>query len=207
VIPRASIELWVDDPDLASGLPDPEEVEGVGFADGNFEFEPYFAHAAWEDAVEALEVERDLVRDADSRASTAREFDSLLDGDLDDWQRIALRGLDAGVATAVLALNAAGCVTTTSCRGHAGRYASDDGHDFPRVRFMADPARARLVRDAAEGTGCGFGVEPPIAEVFASSLAEFMAFAKTMLSTRAAFEALPPPPHRRGPCSSDPSMS
>lgn len=203
MIPRADIELWLDDPDLASGLPDPDEVESAGFTDGNFQYEEYYAQASWDEAVEALEVERELIGAADARASAPSEFDALIDGELEDWQQIALSGLDAGVATAVLALNAAGCVTTTSCRGHPGRYISDDGHDFPRVRFMADPPRARLVRDAAADSGCGFGVEPPIVEVFARSLTEMMAFAERMLAARTAFDTLPTPPHRSSPPTSD----
>lgn len=196
MIPRADVDLWVDDPELTSGLPAPDEVESAGFTDGNFQYEGYFAQTSWDEAAEALEVERELIQVADSRAATPREFDTLIDGELEDWQQIALAGLDAGVATAVLALNAAGCVTTTSCRGHQGRYASDDGHDFPRVRFMADRARARLVRDAAVKSNCGFGVEPPIVEVFARSLTEMMAFAAQMLAVRSAFDALPAPAHR-----------
>lgn len=199
MIPRAGIELWIDDPGLASGLPAPDEVEAAGFADGNDQYEDYFAQASWDEAAEALNVERDLIRIADASASAPSEFDSLIDGDLEDWQQIALSGLDAGVATAVLALNAAGCVTTTSCRGHPGRYANDDGRDYPRVRFMADPARAMLVRDAAAISGCGFGVEPPIVEVFAQSLTEMMAFAEAVLAARGAFDALPAPAHCASP--------
>lgn len=202
MIPRAEIELWVDDPELASGLPDPDEVEAAGFADENYQYEDYYAQPPWDEAAEALDVESGLIRMADSRASALSEFDSLIDGELEDWQQIALGGLRAGVATAVLALNGAGCVTN-GCRKHPGRYANDDGCDFPRVRFMAHPARPRLVRYAAVGSRCGVGVERPIVEVFTRSVTEMMTFAERMLAARAAFDALPTPPHRSSPPTSD----
>lgn len=203
MIPRAAIDLWVDDPELAAGLPSPDQVEVAGFLDGNLQYEEFFAQATWDEAAEALAVERDLIQVADAQAATPPEFDALMDGELEDWQQIALSGLDGGVAAAVLALNAAGCLTTTSCRGHPGRYGSDEGHDFPRVRFMADAVRARVVRDAAVESGCGFGVGPSFAEVFAPSLTEMTAFAERMLAARSAFEALPEPEHRSSTSDSD----
>jgi hypothetical protein len=191
VIPRADIELWLDDPELAAGLPETrEEVEAAGFADGNWEYEPAYARSTWEDAAEALEVEAGLIESADRCATTPEEFDSLIDGELEDWQLMALGGIEAGVAAAVYALNAAGCVTTTSCRGHPGRFASA-GRDVPRVRFMTDVPRARLVRAAAEWAGCAFGVEPPIAEIFAPSVSEMNTFAARLLADQDQFSALP----------------
>jgi hypothetical protein len=188
--------MWHDDPALAAGLPDPDGVEAAGFTDGNYQFDPSFALATWDEAAAALEVERDLVQAADAAAATPAQFDDFLDGDLEDWQLIALEGLEAGVAAATLALNAAGCVTTTSCRGHPGKYAAP-GHDFPRVRFMADPERAAIIRTAAQDSRCAFGVEPPVVEVFARSVAEMLAFAEAILATRREFERLGNPPHRQ----------
>ena len=103
---------------------------------------------------------------------------------------MALQGIDAGVAAAVVALNAAGCVTTASCRGHPGRYAGA-GRDFPRVRFMADRFRATAVRDAAEAAGCAFGVEPPMLEVFARTVTDMHAFAANILAARVVFDSMP----------------
>lgn len=199
VIPRADLDLWLDDPGLVAGLPITwDEVEAAGFTDGNWQYDASCSQATWDDAIEAAEIEVDLIATADARSSTAAEFDNLIDGDLDDWQIIALGGIDAGVGAAVYALNAAGCVTTTSCRGHPGRYVGG-GRDFPRVSFMTDAACARLVRHAAGASGCAFGVEPPIAEVFAVSVCEMMAFAEAMLAARSEFDALPRPAHRANP--------
>ena len=198
MIPSADVELWLDDPELVAGLPEPDEVEAVGFSDGNMQYEPGYAYTTWDDATEAADVERDLIAAADAGSSTPEAFDDLIDGELEDWQLMALGGIEAGVAAAVYALNAAGCVTTTSCRGHPGKYASS-GRDFPRVRFMVDPPRARLVRTAAQAAGCAFGVEPPIAEVFARSVTQMMAFVDEMLAARSSFDAWPMPEHRRNP--------
>lgn len=188
--------MWLDDPAVASALPTSwAAVEAAGFADGNWEYDASYAQSSWDDAVEAAEVEAGLIATADARSATPAQFDELIDDELEDWQISALGGLDVGVAAAVYALNAAGCVTTTSCRGHPGKYASA-GRDFPRVRFLTDAARAELVRAAAGASGCAFGVEPPIAEVFARTVTEMMAFVNHMLAARPSFDALPEPEHR-----------
>jgi len=101
-----------------------------GYLDGNREYDPGFLETAWDEVDEALAVERDRLA-ITSAATSWSEFEALLDGDLDDWEQIALCGLDAGVAAPVLALAAAGCVTTTSCRGHAGYVGPH--LDYPRV--------------------------------------------------------------------------
>lgn len=196
VIPVANIELWLDDPTLVAGIPqDRDEVAAAGFTDGNYEYDESYALSDWDSALDALPVEQELIAAADASSADGTEFESNLDGDLEDWQSIALQGLETGVATAVLALNAAGCVTTTSCRGHHGRYASS-GRDFPRVRFMVDEGRAVIVRSAAEQAGCAFGVEAPIAEVFARTVTAMVTFAAFLIEARPQFELLDQPPHR-----------
>lgn len=187
MIPRGETELWIDDPHFAAGLPAPSEAMTAGFRDENWEYEPGLLGATWDDAKRALEVERERVGLADAGSSSPSEFEDLVDGDLEDWELDAVWGLDVGVAAAVLSLIASGCVTTTSCRGHVGRFAS--GHDIARVRFMADVPRATLVRDAAVAARCGFGVEPPIVEVFAPSVTEMLEFAQRMIDSEPLFKA------------------
>lgn len=161
------------------------------YLDGNQQYNPAFIRATWDDARDAIEVERDRVTHARRVAATHEGFDDEVDGELEDWQVETLWGIDVGVAGVTFALAAAGCVTTTSCRGHPG-YASPD-RDFPRVRFYADAARARIVRDVAVASGCGFDFEPgEPAEIWAPSVTNMIAAAQRLLDLRATFEALPP---------------
>lgn len=185
MIPRVETELWINDPHLAAGFPAPSEAMTAGFLDENWEYEPGLLAATWDDARRALEVELERVGLADAGSSSPGEFEDLVDGDLEDWELDAIWGLDVGVAAAVLSIIASGCVTTTSCRGHVGRFTS--GHDIARVRFMADVPRAALIRDAAVAARCGFGIEPPIVEVFAPSVTEMLEFAKRMIDSERMF--------------------
>ena len=137
MIPVSEVDIFQDPVAAEVRLPAQEDLEGA--LDGNFEYEPRFMLATWDDAGESLAVERGRLAAA-AKAHTREAFEEILDGDptdVDDVEEVApLRGLDVGVAAVVLALNAAGYITSTSCRGHPGRsvyvYPRLDGHD-PRA--------------------------------------------------------------------------
>lgn len=122
-------------------------------------------------------------------ADSSGAFEEILDGDptdVDDVEELApLEGLDVGVAAVVLALNAAGCITGTSCRGHPGRSA----YVYPRVHFHADAAHATLVRDAAVATNCGFAGVAPI-EAWARSVPAMLDLAAALIARAETFDAL-----------------
>jgi hypothetical protein len=100
-------------------------------------------------AAEALAVDRELVESAAASSSSGPEFDLVIDGNLEDWQMIALQDLEAGVATSALALNAAGCVSTTNCRGHpASRAVHPTVH--PRHEIRCYRGRLNETRTGAE---------------------------------------------------------
>lgn len=188
MIPRSSIGIQHEDPEAVAGWPVQEDAYSE-FLDGNRQYDRTILDATWDDAAEALSVEHSLVRSADQHADSGQQFDAAVDGDLEDWQAMALWGLDAGVAAAVLGLSAAGCIPTTSCRGHSGD--AREGTDFPRLRFYADRERSRLVRDAALRTECGFGGDPggPCA-VWSRSIEEMLAFAEQLILQQEAFACL-----------------
>ena len=97
-------------------------------------------------------------------------------------------GIDLGVASAVLALNAAGCVTTTSCRGGPGHQVA-----HPLIRVWADRLRGEILTNAARAAGCGLRVdEEGHATIEAPSVTETIGLGAALLERRLLFEALPP---------------
>lgn len=195
MIPRYGIEIWVDDPAGFGGYPS-RRAALSGYLDGNRDYEPGLLRATWEEAAGALEIERSRLDEA-SLAENAARFDELIDGDLEDWEMMALHVLDAGVAGAVLALNAAGCLTASSCRGHA--WMSGEAVR-PWIRVYADPRRGALIAEAAAATGCGLALgDGPAALLFAPSVVEILDFATDMLAMRPRFEQFPA--RRFGPVS------
>lgn len=189
MIPRRPVEVWQADPEGLSGLPSPADAAG-DYLDGNREYNPELMEASWDEAIEALEIETDRISAAAS-AATVYEFDDLVDGELEDWQQNAVCGIDVGVAAVVMALNAAGCVTSTSCRGHPG-FASPD-RDYPRIRVFADPDRGAVLAQAASATGCGLDVDDRgVGLLWAPSVQEMVALAGELISMRTRFELLGP---------------
>jgi hypothetical protein len=187
MIPRQVIEIWQDDPGRLTGLPSRVEATG-GYLDGNREYESGFMQASWQEAAEALEIEQDRLARA-SFASEREEFEDLLDGELEDWEAMATGGLDVGIAAAVLALNAAGCLTSSSCRGH---YWQEGDAVRPWISVYSDPARRALIAQCAAQTGCGFAIdELGAALIFAPSIAEMIAFATALADRREEFVEFP----------------
>jgi hypothetical protein len=189
VIPRRPIDVWRADPGAFSGLPTRADVAS-GYLDGNREYQADLIDCSWDEAGEALEVE--IARlGAAAGAKTAEEFDDLVDGDLEDWEQIAVCGLDVGVAAAVMALNAAGCVTSTSCRGHPGLATRE--RDYPQIRVFADRARGALVAEAVAAAGCGLDLDNEgVGLLWAPSVQETIALAGQLISMRPRFDLVGP---------------
>lgn len=142
-------------------------------------------------------LEATLIAAADAASATVDDFDVILEQDLEDWQSLLLGGLDIGVAGTVLALSAAGCATSTSCRGH--HTGKPSPYEVPEVVFWADIQRARAVREVAASTGCCFGVDDEgRASVWAPSVVEIMALAKELAARRETFEGLDGGPFAQG---------
>jgi hypothetical protein len=195
MIPRTNVDLPLDDPAEVGGYPPLDDILADTF-DGNRSYDAGLLEADWEDVRDAVRIEKDLIAAADARSWSPDEFDAVLDEDLEDWQAMVLGGLDVGVAGAVLALVAAGCATSSSCRGHHTAHPSP--YAVPEVVFWTDHQRAGIVRQVAAQSGCAFGVgDEGRASVWAPSVLEMTAFAEGLLARRAALDGLSPPPFRQ----------
>lgn len=188
-IPSADVAITLDPARVACGYPSQQDLEGP--LDGNFEFDPSHIERPWDEALEALQMERRRVLRA-SAACTLREVYDVLDGDDDDDTLEAaevLGQLDVGVGTVVRALNAGNCLTSSACSGHM---LIPEG-DYPRVSFHADEAHAAVVRGAAAETGCGFGASdmPGVLIVWAATAAAFVELGAALIARREELDALP----------------
>ena len=176
--------VWLDEV-LADGVGDNLMYEDI-------------SGTAWPE-VEAVILEEDeLVRAAADRATDGDDFDRLVNyefeqrypgDDFDEGPLSEFAGLDVGVISAVAALSAAGCVTTTSCRGHRRH-----GEPSPLVRFAADDQRLPVVRAAASNARCGLLLdEDGMLQLYAANVLALVEFARQMLQRRQAFDAIQTP--------------
>ena len=173
--------IWLDDVS-ADGIGDNRMYEDLSGTE-------------WSEVQAVIDEEAPLVRSAAQRATDADEFDQILnrtlaelypDDNSDEGPLARFIALDAGVMSAVAALSAAGCVSTTSCRGHRRR-----GEPCPLVRFAADELRLTPILDAASRAGCGLLLdEDGMLQLYAVDTLAFVAFARELLLRRDALDAI-----------------
>jgi hypothetical protein len=105
---------------------------------------------SWEEAVEALDYEEEILVKLRDRGLD--EIEELSD-DLYDDRYGYLKGLDLGVSGAVQALYAAGCVPYASCNG--GCFGDFHQEHYPLIVFFADPVRIDILLEAAKHASVG----------------------------------------------------
>ena len=143
--------------------------------------------ASWADVFRVLEVEAALVRrleDALDPSGEASRVEAELDGQRDDDDETPLRGLDLGVASAVLVLAAAGAVPVASCNGGA----------FGGVHMGANPYVACYIRPRRFLTVSGWAVRAGLLQIVtedgvlvlhARQVKDFLRFAELALTDQA----------------------
>jgi hypothetical protein len=176
--------VWLDEV-LADGVGDNLMYEDI-------------SGTAWPEVEAVILQEDELIRAAAEAATDGDDFDRLVNYELeqrypgDDFDVGPLSefaGLDVGVMSAVAALSAAGCVTTTSCRGHRRH-----GEPSPLVRFATDEERLPVVQAAASNANCGLLLdEDGMLQLYAANVLALVEFARQMLQRRQAFDAIQTP--------------
>lgn len=170
-----------------------DEVMADGVGD-NLMYED-ISGTSWQEVNAVIAEETDLIGSASLRAVDGDDFDRIADADLrelcvaddfDEGPLAAFADLDVGVMSAVAALSASGCITTTSCRGHRAR-----GEPSPLVRFAADEERLPLVRAAAVSAGCGLLLDDDgMLQLYAADVLAFIDFAREAMRRSEAFDAV-----------------
>jgi len=163
----ADAEFWVPGPE------DIDEYEGFGLFQDVWTITDVpvaeAAAVASEDR-ELCRVVGDLARDAAGfdliamavQAGSADEVEGISDATLAALGpyltgRVALEGLEAGVAGLVYMLAAAGMFPAASCRGHPE---PDAWSAFPVVFLAADRPHAEALQPLVACSGCGFTSDP-----------------------------------------------
>ncbi|MBN2177052.1 MAG: hypothetical protein JW722_05270 [Demequinaceae bacterium] len=207
------MEVVVDVPKYASfWVPKPLDIDEEGF--GFFRnVRPIVAVGTFETAT-LLESETLAADYVGTRATTELEFDTLAaalesfdgqwdDDDIPDVSDIdsrfqGLEGLELGVAGLVFALSNAGFYPAASCRSHPNDASWSPN---PIVYFAGDEPRMRLLELLASSAGCGVELASDrdnLFVVYAPSVCETMALARTLFTDRVRFRKLPKTNRRQG---------
>jgi len=199
VIPRYAVLIDPAIPPSASfWTPTAVELEEDG-APGDFH-DSELVHTDASEAEEVLVAERIAIEFLDATYPSAREFDDAAsaiefekpDIPSDDappfmtelvWYGV--NGLELGVSGLVHALNAAGIVTSASCRSH--NQSHYPWSDYPIVVFAANREKLISLQPLVAASGCGFEIDDVnrahLIAVIAPSVLEMMALGRAVLGS------------------------
>jgi len=174
------------------GWPDWVEMGDDSGLGANRQYED-LRNMSWVLVQEAFDAEQAAIkefiltwRDGDDEA----EFDD--DDEEDDWEQGELDplwGLDMGVASAVLALSAAGCVPFTSCNG--GAFGGGHYEKYPLVGFYLPLQLATILPRIVAEAGVGlYQHGGGVFQVYANEIPAMMRFAERMLAHQGDFNPL-----------------
>ncbi|GHH44041.1 hypothetical protein [Lentzea cavernae] len=217
MIPEFEVEIDPRVPDQAAyWVPTQDDVSDEGFG---FFRNTWLISDVWnEEALAALQTERELLEAVSGLSANIEEYEEIaaavescsiselprhmlsrptistlqeLVPEMSDEEPTPLEGLELGVYSAVLALNAAGFLTAASCRGHISEHA---WATYPVVFFATDKARAQVLQPIASKAGCGFAIDPhrpALLTVYARSSRSMMLMAEMVMENRAQFPEEP----------------
>lgn len=164
-------------PEPAEGEEDTDVDETMGWINRDYaDLRGY----TWQDARTMLNDERELLSEVINNG-TEDDLNDLVD--YETWIEIC-EGLDLGVASAVVALSAAGCIPLASCNGSAGH-----AELCPVIVFRCPqhfiPTLLRIASDA----GCRLqNAEEGAIALFSNDIKHFLGFAERMIDSQTAFE-------------------
>lgn len=144
---------------------------------------------SWDQAKEALELEKEIVSRADAKSETEDEFEDavaeITEETADNY--VTLDEFDVGVAAASIAFSAAGCVPVSSCRGHQF---NDERH--PYIGGWADKERAKALIEICKE--CNVGISNYVWErdpgilIYSASIKDMMLFAEKLIENARRFQ-------------------
>jgi hypothetical protein len=172
--------------DIASmGLPSSTELRAArqeGFFVGNQQYQD-FRGFNWQQVGQAIELEInliDLLGQADDLEFAAEELAEEMSEEI--VEGADLWGLEIGVASAVLALSALGCVPVISC--NAGAFGGHHPSAFPYVAFFAPVECANLLVALAHEASVGLdSIQDGMLRVFSDRDTGLLDFAKAALES------------------------
>lgn len=115
-----------------------------------------------------------------------KEYESIIAELANDLDTI---GLDIGVASAVLALSSARCITFTSC--NAGAFGGNHAEEYPVVAFYAKEQSIPLLLECAEEAETGLvNAELGSLVTYANDIRKMRRFANAIIERSSAFRNL-----------------
>jgi len=145
----------------------------------NREYENLRGECSWRRAERALEYE---VAAVEGHAANAEVLEECPDEDYDEYFDYLL-GLDLGIASCVIALNAAGCITHSSCNG--GVFGNHHHEEYPLVALFAKRLIVPVLLACAEASGAGLENEGGGGvQVYADDVRKMTGFAGELLNRR-----------------------
>ena len=183
MIPTFEVDLSIEVDPRHLRLPTPGEV-AYGVGDNRDYCWP--GRMTWDDARTAIEEDTRLLEAADAESTTEDEFEDAI---YEQGGCSSYGWLELGVRSTVVALLAAGCITTYSCRGHG---AKAPGH--PYIRFQADAARVLILLPLVKGAGCGMAPDPVTGcvGIWATSVPALHDLAARIIGNASQFDSLAP---------------
>lgn len=194
--------------EAAFWMPGDDEIDANGFGGGYFQNTWLIKDVSVGDALDVLQIEREIADVVGRLASNEKDFDRLAyvaefssvddtNEDLTDAERDMLRGvvpefpelegLELGVSGLAHALATAQMLPAASCRSHA---TSTTWSDAPVVLFATGEARARILQPFAAASGCTFDIDPArpaLLTVRGRSISSTMDLAEAVIENRDAF--------------------
>ena len=144
---------------------------------------------SWDEAKEALEIEKHIVEQADQKSRTKDEFEEainrLVDEKADNW--VSLKELEVGVAAATIVFSAAGGAPVSSCRGHQ---LNEKPH--PYIGGWIDKKQADILINICKD--CNVSISSYIWEhnkgviISSRNIKEMMVFAERMIENARCFQ-------------------
>jgi hypothetical protein len=141
---------------------------------------------SWKDAKGIFEHETSLI-DRMEAADDPEEEQERITEEMYEHD-VGLFGLDMGVASAAIALSAAGCITCTCC--NAGAFGDGHAENYPVVAFFAKPRHVELLLKCAEEAGVGLENHEGTAIVFANDIRRMRLFATALIQQSGKFREL-----------------
>lgn len=159
--------------------------DGSGFGGNRDYYDLRGQH--WSDVGDVLREEHELIARIE-QAEDPDEESELIEEEFTEDPGVMM-GLDLGVASAVVALSAAGCVPFASCNGGAFGGLHHESH--PLVAFLARREHVPLLLEAAERSGVGMeSDEVGEVMVYADDIRRMPLFAAKLLERRELFNGL-----------------
>lgn len=200
MIPRAKLEPPAPFDLAAVDAPGKGCIEYPGWLGTQRDYNPNLhADATWSRVSELLDDERDALARADANSRDFQGFDEMA-FDVFETEGSVSGLLELGVTSLVYALNAVGCVSASSCRGHP-----NTGSECPWVLFAGSPERVAVIAALAARAGVVIdNVDGGGVALFGPSVIEMVALAEAIVEKACVFDRIP---SKLGPSGSRPRQA